>query len=246
MESKAKGFAISLVAHAAVILALFLAHWVGGCRMRKEPLKLVEFTVAVDPSMTMEEPPAPPAPDVKPPPPPPARPDDIVRPTPKKPEPKKPEPKKPEPKKPEPKKPQPPKIEKGKRVNRPVESKVKPRTPQTLSDEEVAKLLNRGATIGETTSLPDNEVSRNASLLMNALYDAWTPPAAPGRPAEVTFAISPDGTLLSARISSSSGDAAFDASCLEAVRRVGRVRGLSAAFIRAYGSGCPFQFREKE
>ena len=103
MESKAKGFAISLAAHAAVILALFLAHWVGGCRIRKEPLKLVEFTVAVDPSMTMEEPPAPPAPDVKPPPPPPARPDDIVRPTPKKPEPKKPEPKKPEPKKPEPK-----------------------------------------------------------------------------------------------------------------------------------------------
>jgi outer membrane biosynthesis protein TonB len=189
--------------------------------------------------MVEDEPPPAPKPEVRPPPPP--RPDDIVQP---KPTPKKPEPKKPEPKKEEKKK-TPPKIEKGKRVERKVESKVKPRTQQTLSDEEVAKLLKKGARIGETTSLPDNEVSRNASLLMRALYDTWTPPTSSGRPTEVTFGIAADGTLLSPRISSSSGSAAYDESCLEAVRRAGRVSGLSAAFIRAYGAGCQFLFTDK-
>lgn len=254
MGEGAKGFAWSIAIHAAFFAALVLGGAIGGCRLRRQPLEVAEFTIAVDPAAAEEAPPPPPKPEVKPPPAPP-RPDDIVQPKkdppkPKKdpPKPKKDPPKKDPPKKDPPKKPEPKKqeIKKGKRVTRKVESTVKPKERQTLSDAEIEKWLNKRARIGETTSLPKNEVSLNASLLKNGIYDAWTPPprsASGMRPAVVSFKISADGTPHSPRIVESSGSAAYDASCLEAVRRVGRVPGLSAAFIREYGADCPFEFK---
>lgn len=252
MGEGAKGFAWSVAIHAAFLAVLALGGAIGGCRLRKQPLELSEFTIAVEPSAAEEAPPPQPKPEVKPPPDPP-KPDDIAPPKPQpkpKPKPKpKPEPKKEEKKKPEPKKepPKKPEIKKGKRVTRKVESTVKPKERQTLSDAEIEKWLNKRAKIGETTSLPKNEVSLNASLLKNGIYDAWTPPprsASGTRPAIVSFKISADGTLHSPRIVESSGSSAYDASCLEAVHRVGRVPGLSAAFIREYGADCPFEFKQ--
>ena len=230
---------VSLLLHAAVILGLALCGVISGCRLRHQPLEIVEFTIAVDPVAEPEvEEPKPE--EVKPPEPP--KPDDIAI---EKPKPKKPEEK---PKKPE-EKPKKPKIEKGKRVNRPINSPVKPKEKQTLSDAEIEKWLNKRAKIGERTSLPKNEASLNASILMNSFYEAWNPPpkASSGtRPAIVVFGIAKDGTLLNPRIEVSSGSSVYDESCLKAVRSVGRVAELSQAFIAEYGSRCEVEFKQKE
>lgn len=242
MTVNGKGIAWSAAIHVALVAALLLGGVIGGCRLRKQRLEIVDFTIAVDPAPEVEEPK--PEPQVKPPPTPP-RPDDIVQ---QKPRPKpKPKPK-PEPKKEPPKK-EPPKIEKGKRVTKKIDSPVKPKERQTLTDDEIRKWLGKRAKIGEKTSLPSNEISLNASLLKESLYDAWTPPsksASGSRPAVVVFRISSDGTLHSPKIETSSGSAAYDESCLEAVRRVGRVSGLSQMFIREYGSACPFEFKQTD
>lgn len=251
MGEGARGYFWSIVIHAAFLAILVLGGAIGGCRLRKQPLEITDFTIAVDPAEAEETPPPPPKPEIKTPPPPP-RPDDIVQPKKDPPKPKpKPKPKPEEKKKPEPKKEQPkkPEIKKGKRVTRKIDSPVKPKERQTLTDAEIEKWLNKRAKIGETTSLPKNEISLNASLLKGSLYEAWTPPpksASGVRPAIVSFKISADGTLHSPRLVESSGSPAYDATCLEAVRRVGRVPGLSAAFIREYGAECPFEFKQSE
>lgn len=253
MGEGARGYFWSVVIHAAFVAILVLGGAISGCRLRKQPLEIADFTIAVDPAEAEETPPPPPKPEVKTPPPPP-KPDDIVQPKKDPPKPKKkdpPKPKKDPPKKDPPKKdpPKKPEIKKGKRVTRKVESNVKPKERQTLTDAEIEKWLNKRARVGETTSLPKNEISLNASLLKNGIYDAWTPPprsASGTRPAVVSFKISADGTPYSPRIVESSGSAAYDASCLEAVRRVGRVAGLSAAFIREYGADCPFEFKQTD
>jgi TonB family protein len=245
-----KGYAVSIAVHAAIFAAIAIAGTIGGCRLRKQPLDIVDFTIAVDPSGVEEEPPPQPKPEVKPSPAPP-KPDDIVQPKPKpkpkpKPEQKKPEPKKEPPKKEPPKKPE---IKKGKKVTRKIDSPVKPKERQTLSDAEIDKWLKNKARIGERTSLPKNEISLNASILKNSLYDAWMPPpksASGMRPAVIVFGISSDGRLTSPRVETSSGSAAYDESCLDAVRRVGRVAGLSATFIREYGTACPFEFKQMD
>ena len=87
-----KGYAVSIAVHAAIFVALAVAGTIGGCRLRKQPLEIVDFTIAVDPSGVEEEPPPQPKPDVKPPPAPP-KPDDIVQPKPKPKQKPKPEPK---------------------------------------------------------------------------------------------------------------------------------------------------------
>jgi colicin import membrane protein len=250
MGAQAKGFLWSVAIHATLIIALLLSGIIGGCRLRKQPLEIKDFTIAIDPSGVEEEPPPQPKPEVKPPPTPP-KPDDIVQQKPKpKLKPKPEEKKKPEPKKPEPKKEPPkPEIKKGKRVNRKIDPPVKPKERQTLSDAEIEKWLAKRARIGEKTSLPKNELSLNASILKNCLYDAWTPPpksASGYRPAVVSFKISQNGALFSPRIVESSGSATYDNSCLEAVRRVARVPDLSQAFIREYGADCPFEFKQAD
>lgn len=244
----AKGAAWSAAIHAAVIAIFVFGGILGGCRLRRQPLELTEFTIAVDPVGEPEPPPPEPQPEVKPPPEPP-RPDDIAIPKEKpKPKPKEKPKAKPKPQPPK-EKPKTPEIKKGKRVNRKIESKVTPRERQTLSDAEIEKWLGKRAKIGERTSLPKNELSLNASMLAGCIHDAWTPPpkAASGvRPAVVVFAISRDGTLHSPRLETSSGSAAYDESCLEAVRRVGRVTGLSPEFVREYGAACPFEFKQRD
>jgi TonB family protein len=67
-----------------------------------------------------------------------------------------------------------------------------------------------------------SELNTYISFLLNALKEAHEPP--PGvsdqLAAEVTFDITAGGSILDPRISKSSGDRAFDASVLEAFRRV--------------------------
>ena len=229
---------LSVILHVLVIGGLLCYATISGCLFKKQKIELVEFTIAVDPVEVEEEKPKepePPKPEPKPDPP---KPDDVAVPTPKpKPEPPKPKPK-PEPPKPKPK-PEPPKIEKGKRVTKkpPVQTTVKPKERQTLSDDEIRKWLDKRVKIGATTSLPQNDLSLNFSLIKNALYDAWNQPpreAAGSRPAEIAFTVGAGGRITNPRLQASSGSAAFDQSALDAVKRVGSVPGLSAAFLNEF------------
>ena len=227
---------VSVILHVLVIGGLLFYAAIRGCLFKKQKVELVEFTIAVDPVAAEEEKPKepePPKPEPKPEPP---KPDDIAVPkkTEQKPKPK-PEPKKPDP----PKKKEPPKIEKGPRVTKkpPVQTTVKPKERQTLSDEEIRKWLDKRVKIGATTSLPQNDLSLNFSLIKNALYDAWNQPpreAAGSRPAEIAFTVGAGGRITNPRLQASSGSAAFDQSALDAVKRVGSVPGLSAAFLNEF------------
>lgn len=241
MDPKIIGFVWSIAIHATIFAIMLASGCISGCRLKKQPLEFTEFTIAVDPAEDIEEP-TPVTPSVKSPPPP--KPDDIAQPKPKKDPPKKDPPKKVEKKDP-PKNTVKKEIKKGKHVTRKVESHVKPKERQTLSDAEIEKWLGKRAKIGETTSLPQNEVSLNVSILRTVFYEAWTPPqksASGSRPAIVSFKITRDGTLHSPSIIESSGSPAYDNSCLEAIRRVGRVSDLTPSFIREYGNGCSFTF----
>ena len=118
-----------------------------------------------------------------------------------------------------------------------MKSTVKPKERQTLTDEEIRKWLGKRVKIGEKTSLPQNDLSLNYSLIKNALYDAWNQPsreAAGFHPAEVAFSVGPGGRIQNPRLQTPSGSAAFDQSVLDAVRRAGSIPGLSAEFLREY------------
>ena len=226
---------LATVIHGVIILALVLSALVQGCRYRRKKIELMEFTVAVNTAEEAEEPappepdePEPPKPrDPEPPPPLPPEPDRIPD---KKPPEKKPPEKKPPEKKPPVKKP----IQKGTRV---VRGPKAPPVRQTLSDEEIAKWLRNRVRIGDKDVLPDSEQALNFALVRDALYGAWDQPVrseAGSRPAEAEFSLDSSGRLSAARIIQSSGSPVFDASVIEAIRRVGRIDGLSARFLRSF------------
>ena len=226
---------ISTVVHGLIILVLVLSALVQGCRYRRRKIELMEFTVAVNTAEEAEDPappkpdePAPPRPrDPEPPPPLPPEPDRIPD---KKPPEKKPPEKKPPEKKPPDKKP----IQQGARV---VRGPKVPPVRQTLSDEEIKKWLGKRVQIGDKDVLPDSEQALNFALVRDALYGAWDQPvrsAAGSRPAEAEFSLDSSGRLSAARIIQSSGSPVFDASVIEAIRRVGRIDGLSARFLRSF------------
>ncbi len=246
-EFYTRSLALSLAGHLAILGVCLFAAVVQGCRYRRKPAEMIEFTVAIEPDTTevsaaekadaspperLREPPPPP------PPPPPvidaiADPQAPVR----KPEERRPaERSKPEERRtPEPPRQQKKPVEKGRRVVRgPAQNKP---ARQTLSDEEIRKWLGQRVRIGTADSLPDSERARNFNLVREVLYEAWEQPSraeAGVCPAEVEFEIDASGRILSPRIVRSSGSPVFDASVLEAVRRAERVPGLSPGFLRAY------------
>lgn len=231
---------ISFVAHILFIFMIFLLVKAKGCSIKKEPIEIVEFTIAALPQAPEEPAPIKEIKEESPPLPP--KPDDITIEKPKEKKVEAPKPQKKDP--PKEKKSAP--IKKGVKITKTIPA---PKEKPLLSDAEMEKWLNRGARIGEKTSIPKNEVSLNASMLKNSFYRAWQPPtreASGTRPAVVSFDITNDGTLLNPRISTSSGSSVYDQSCLDAVRRTKRVTGLSASFIKTYGRGCEFEFKQKE
>ena len=234
-----KSSIVSVILHVAVIGGFLGFATIKGCMYKKQPVEIKEFTIAVEPYE--EEPtPEPPKeePKVKEPDPP--KPDDIAMPD-KKDPPKKDPPKKDPPKKDPPKK-DPPKIEKGKRINKPpVVSNVKPKTKQTLSDEEIKKWLGKRVKVGEETVLPANDMSLYTSMLVKEIESAWDVPpenSCGSGSADVLMSLGPGGRLANARITRSSGSAAFDNSLLQAIRRVGSIPDLSSEFIKANSEIC--------
>lgn len=198
-------FIVSLLLHLGVVLLLAFTALVQSCRYKAKPVEMIEFTVVVDSAAQGVEAPPPP-------------------------EPPKPAPPKPEQPKPPPRKP----IERGKRVVRDG-----PQTParQQLSEAEIKRRLAQGARIGEKDSLPPSEQARFFAVIRNELYAAWDQPPlsqAGQRPAKVEFSLDGAGRISDIKIVISSGSPLFDASVLEAVRRVGRINGLSATFLRNF------------
>jgi protein TonB len=254
-EFYTRSLALSLAGHLAILGVCLFAAVVQGCRYRRKPAELIEFTVAIEPDTTeasvAEKADASPPERLREPPPPPPPPviDAIADPQApvRKPEEKPPPVRTPEERRPaerskpeERRTPEPPRqqkkpVEKGRRVVRgPAQNKP---ARQTLSDEEIRKWLGQRARIGTSDSLPDSERARNFNLVREVLYEAWEQPSraeAGVCPAEVEFEIDASGRILSPRIVRSSGSPVFDASVLEAVRRAGRVPGLSPGFLRAY------------
>jgi TonB family protein len=231
---------ISTVVHGLIILVLVLSALVQGCRYRRKKIELMEFTVAVNTGEETAEAkppkpddPEPPKPrDPGPPPPLPPVPDHIPdkKPPDRKPPDRKPPDRKPPDRKPPDRKP----IDKGPRV---VRGPKAPPVRQTLSDAEIAKWLRSRVRIGDKDVLPDSEQALNFAIVRDALYDAWDQPVrseAGSRPAEAEFSLDSSGRISAARIIQSSGSPVFDASVLEALRRAGRVDGLSARFLRSF------------
>lgn len=235
-----RSFAFSVALHAALAVGIAVAGFFSVHRKREPPRDvLMEFTVAVPPQEEAAEPPkdAPP-PETRAQEPPPPPPKDEIR-IPKKP----------------PEKPPKPKFEKGKLVERdppkrdrqivekpekkPVARKIEPRKIEIkgprLSPDEIKKLLDKGATVSDHTSIPTSERDRCFALIYNAIKKAWICPdssAISTREPEISFSLGPGGSLGNVRLERSSGNETLDQSVLGAARAVRSVAGLSPGFIR--------------
>ncbi len=229
----------SVALHVAFVLAA-VAVGVFSARSRKTEQKdvLVEFTVAVPPQPEAEEeakaPEPEPDPEPAPPPPKPKEPDALP-----------------------PEKPVPPKFVKGKLVHREapkperriVQKPKKEPPPKVanlprqkleikgpkLSDEEIRKLLEKGARPSDHTSIPASESERCLALIFNAVKRAWICPdasAITGREPKIEFTLGAGGTLGNVRLVASSGNAEFDQSVVSAAKAVRFVSGLTPGFIR--------------
>ncbi len=208
--------------HLAVLLGLL--SW--GCVerwMAPKPVIAVpvEFIVDVTPlledgmSDTLPEPEPEPEPEAMP---------ELVPVPPKPPEPKPPKPPEPKPPKPE--------FERGQRIVR--ETGTPAPKKNTLTPEEIRKLLDMGATAGDRTSIPDED-SRALALIKKTLDTLWQKPskAAVGNAeAFLRVWIEPDGRVSRAELSRRSGNAALDESVEAVGRLVQRFHGLPAEFIR--------------
>jgi len=216
------------VVHLVILVtALAVSGW-RGCLQKRETRPMpIEFMVAAAPPPTAAE-------VVTPPPvPPPPEPPKAVKP------PGKPEKPK-ETKKPKKKK---KKIRVSDKV---VQRPAGPPPKKTLSDDEIKKLLARGARIGDRTTIPDDE-ARCLARIHDVLYTAWTdrPSAADVGDAvsKVEFGLTKDGGVKSRRMVQKSGNPTMDASVMKAAGSVVRISGLSPAFLDRHGYSVTVSFR---
>lgn len=202
--------------HAAIVLVVFLFSVVPSCfrPKEKEIVTFIEFgapapQVSVEEVADMTEPeptPTPPEPEPEPAP--------IPEPIKKKPEPIK--------KKPEPIK---KKVEPKQRLARPEDIKIGPKikpTPKapTVSSKDIKQALSGISTPAATAGNPD-EIAAYDAHIYSVFYNAWSQPGTPAiRPAGVTISIQSNGRILTRRLSTSSGDAQFDATVMAAVRSI--------------------------
>ncbi len=249
-------FALALLIQ---LVFFFLCWWVA--RPIKEKPEIKPFTVVLPPEWTAPEPEPEPKPEHKPEPPKPKP--EPPKPEPPKPKPadalvkehtktnkvekveKKKEPPKPEP----PKKSAKELREERMRKMREAATTVKPKTPpvkippapanpraKPLSEKEILDLLNKGAKAGEVNSIPSDELSRQMSLIYDAFYSRWVPPAYSPSLREMLLSVTFDnaGNVVKFSLSRSSGDAAADSSVRRAAALVKHIPGLTPSFLRAH------------
>ena len=238
-----RSFVASIVLHCLLVVLILVAGFVSFDKKRRNPLdELSEFTVAVPPDEPEKPEPEPPAPE-----PPKPEPDPEPEPAPVRDAIPVPVTTKPKPTRP------PIDTSKARLVHKTVPSTTRrivpppstlpPRTIRTtptfsgprLSAEDIQKLLDMGATISDHTSIPATELQRCYALIQRQLYAAWIRPSADsanGREPVVSISIGPGGTVRSASLKTSSGDAELDRSAVAAARAVTRFTGLSEDFVR--------------
>ena len=238
-----RSFVASIVLHAVLVVLILVAGFVSFHKQKKSPLdELSEFTVAIpdEPEPEPEKPEEPPEPEPEPEPEPAPVRDPIPVPVTTRPKPTRP----------------PIDTSKARLVRktvptttrrivplpstRPPAKPVNVRTTPNfsgprLSPEEIQRLLALGATVSDHTSIPADELHRCYALIQKQLYAAWIRPSADsanGREPVVSISIGPGGTVRSASLKTSSGDAELDRSAVAAARAVPRFTGLSEDFVR--------------
>jgi len=112
-------------------------------------------------------------------------------------------------------------------------------TPQkTLSEDEIKKLLSRGAKPSDHTFVPDDD-SICFEMIRVAFYNAWNQPSsaeAGNSVAEVKITFSADGSVMDSKLAKRSGNSVFDESVVTAMGAVKKVSGLSASFLSRHRS----------
>ena len=219
--------------HAAIIFLMIVIPALRGC-FKPKPKEIVTFIefgapaepVSVQPVSQMAEP-EPPAPAPQP------EPAPIPEPVKPKPKPvpiEKPKPKpieKPKPKpidKPKPVEPEKPKWKpvdpKDIKIGKPVNPS--PKVP-VVTSADIKKALSGIASSSKSTGDP-NRFSYYYSQVMAKLHAAWVPPSTVSsisRPAEVRFSMRSNGTVTARKLTTSSGNPAFDQTVMKAANSVG-------------------------
>ena len=181
---------------------------------------------------------------------------------PKKPE-KKPPEKKPEAKKEEPKKPDPPKKVEPKKPEKTKEELLKERMEkmrnsaktvkikvpdapsgngrterQTMTEDQIRKLLSQGYTPGSKTQLATSTMQLCLSKIQMAINARWSK-VNPRIGAEgyvlIAVRFNASGQMVNCRLSESCGDKTSDSAALTVVRSVGPIAGLDKEFLREFG-----------
>lgn len=207
------------IAHVLVLAGLLVVSgWRRWVRPKPTVTLPVDFVVQAPRTETAQDP-SPPVPSTPTPPPPP-----VSEPPPS-----------PPPPAPQPK-PRKPIVRSAKRVTRSVDPPVS--EPRRLSKEDIRKLLERGARLGDHTHVAEGDRVL-LDRIRRALYEAWSQPSkeeageAVAR-AEVTLGL--DGRITGRRLIGSSGNSAMDASVLQALRSVTRIEGVTPAFLKRHPS----------
>jgi hypothetical protein len=130
-----------------------------------------------------------------------------------------------------------PVVRSGVRTTRVLTTPGARRVPHMLTPGELDPLSGMAAPIGASNSVPMDERQRCLLLIKRALYDVWDRPtlADAGRQPtllEIRFDVS--GRVFGAAVSQASGSEVMDRSVLLAAKRVTRVEGLTAVFLKEY------------
>ena len=131
-------------------------------------------------------------------------------------------------------------------VKEPVKPQPNGRTDKkTLTDAEIAKLLNQGYKPGPSTNLVSSSEQLAYSLIKEAFERKWDKPPWTDtlKPMTIRVWFGGGGRIVGHKIERSSGDIRADQSIKAAAERVGSIPALAPEFIEKYRkSGVPVQF----
>lgn len=119
---------------------------------------------------------------------------------------------------------------------------------KTLTDAEIAKLLNQGYKPGKSTNLASNAEQLAYSLIKEAFERKWDVPPWTDtlKPMTIRVWFGPGGKIERVMFVARSGDNRADKSLEDAAARVGAIPALDPEFIEKYRkNGVPVQFTVK-
>ncbi len=109
-----------------------------------------------------------------------------------------------------------------------------------LSPEEFMKRMNEGYRPGARNQIANDEVTRCASLVKNAILREWDKESFKWHSGlqaiQVELQLGPGGAVRGFRVKSGSGDAEVDRTAHSALNRLKYIPGLSASFIQQFST----------